>query len=326
MTLEKVAKRAGVSVSTASKALSNGKDISDETKELVRRAAEELGYFSQSKKRKLDNRSSAHPTVALICPEIISIHYSETVTSLCRLIEERGGRASVFITGFDKEKLKNMIDRCIYENEISAAICIDNTKEHGSLPFPMIYLSRVEGENCVFVDLEGVVGDAANYLYSKGHRKIGFVGERLTLGKQRVFCEYMEKTAGGYDEKLIFCEEGRFEVIGNNAAVKILEMPKEKRPTALLAAYDEVAYGLMHTLRSGGVRIPDEISVMGINDIPASRFLDTPLTTLRVPTEELAECAVDMLFDVLSGKQTEKKSICVECKIIERASVKIFDT
>lgn len=321
MTLQKVAKHAGVSVSTASKALSNGKDISDETKELVRRAAAELGYFSEQKKRKMDNRSGTCPTVALICPEIISIHYSEYVTCLCRLIEQRGGKASVFITGFDKDKLNSVIERCIAENEISAAVCLEVPHYKKTLPFPVVYLANIPGENSVYPNITAAILSAVSYMHDMGHKKIGYVGEILTKQKETAFCESMETVCGKYNPDHIFCEEGRFEIIGNNAAEKIINMPAENRPTALLAAYDEVAYGLMHTLRSAGIKVPEDISVMGINDIPMSKFLDTPLTTIRIPTEKASECAVDIIMNELSGKTCKKQTVILECEIIKRASV-----
>lgn len=328
MTLQKVAKLAGVSVSTASKALSDGNDVSEETRALVKAAAEELGYFAGVKKRRLENRSLKTPLVGIICPEIISIHYSETVTALFRKIYERGGKASIFITEFDSEKQKNILERCVTEKEIDAVISLDKCYDISlrEYPIPLVYLINTDSGSCVYSDTYGGIEKAAAHLFALGHTKIGFVGEPLTLIKEKYFRTAISKLSGTEaDESLIFCENGRFETIGNLAAEKIAGLSPQFRPTAVIAAYDEVAYGLMYTLNRHGIHVPDDISVVGINDLPTSRFLDTPLTSVRNNTEKIADEALNTLFSMLSQKsghntQNTFTQVAVDCELSVRKS------
>ncbi len=323
MTLQKVAKLAGVSVSTASKALSDSKDVSEETKLLVRKAAEELGYFSTVKKRRFENRRHSSMTVGIICPEIISIHYSETVTALCRKIDELGGKASVFITEFDKEKLKNIFERCVSEREIDAVICLDGVspEQLPSIPMPVVFTGSSNQHFSVSSDMYDGIYKALKHFFEMGHKNIAFAGEPLTLKKQEHFMQAMTAILGGFDEKLVFCEEGRFEASGHAAGVRLCALAESDRPTAVLCAYDEIAYGLMRTLRENSLRVPEDISVIGINDIPTSRFLETPLTSVRNNTGEIVEKTMEMLLSQLSGNQDKIAHISVACELAVRKSV-----
>lgn len=322
MTLQKVARLAGVSVSTASKALTNSKDVSDETKRLVLSVAETLGYFSENKRRKLENRKTDNPTVGIICPEIISVYYSEIVTSLCRKITETGGKASVFISEFDNNRQSDILRRCVAESTIDGVLSLDS-EESVLLPssLPTVYLTRTEKCDCVYNDYESGLSDIVSYLTDMGHRSVAFAGEPLTRAKEAYFLQALEAQCLDCPAEFVFCEKGRFELSGKRAAEKLLENPV--RPTAVICAYDEIAYGLISTLRRAGVRVPENISVIGINDIPTSKYLDTPLTTLRHDVERLCDEALRLLLDRLKDPKAQRApiSIAIPCALVERSSV-----
>lgn len=322
VTLQKVAKKAGVSVSTASKALSDSKEVSTETRQLVIDAAKQLGYFEKTKKRRLTNRRKTAVTYAIMCPEIISVHYSELVTALCRRIDEKGGKASVFITEFDTEKKKTTIERCLSEKDIDAVICLEGIKDLdvSAFPLPIVFTVNQKDAYSVFQTVESGIDKAVKYLVESGHKKIAYAGEPLTESKRTAFCNSMQKYLGFYDNKFIFEEDGRFEISGKRIAERILGM--EERPSAVVAAYDEIAYGLMHTLNNGGLNIPEDVSVVGINDIPTSKYLSTPLTTVRCDPEVVAEKALLFLDEQLLGISSKSRSYTVECELIIRESTK----
>lgn len=320
MTLQKVAKKAGVSVSTASKALADSKEVSEETRILVRNAAKELGYFEEAKKRRLTNRRKTAANYAILCPEIISVHYSELVTEFCRKVDEKGGKASVFITEFDSGKKTTMLDRCLSQKDIDAILCLEsiNGFEAKNYPLPIVFTTNQKNAPSVYAVIKDGIDKAVKYLADIGHTKIAYAGEPLTEGKKIDFCECMERYVGSYRKDLLFVEDGRFEVTGNKIARRILECAD--KPTAIVAAYDEIAYGLVHTLRNGGVRIPEDISVIGFNDIPTSKFLETPLTTVNLNTKEVVSKAIELLEKQLTGEASGNESIAIECDLIVRKS------
>ena len=320
MTLQKVAKKAGVSVSTASKALADSKEVSPDTRKLVMDAARELGYFEQAKKRRLTNRRKTAFTCAVLCPEIISVHYSELVTEFCRKIDEKGGKASVFITEFDSEKKKTTIDRCLSEKDIDAVLCLETLGDFDAdiFPLPIVFTVNQRNAYCVYSRVETGIDKAVKYLADLGHKRIAYAGEPLTRMKKEVFCKSMMKYIGTYEKDYLFEAEGRFEISGNRIAERILSM--DEKPTAVIAAYDEIAYGLMHTLRNGAVDIPDDISVIGINDIPTSKYLSIPLTSVNCNSEKVAQKAIELLEAQLLGEIPEKKVYPIECDLVIRES------
>lgn len=325
MTLQKVAKLAGVSVSTASKALTNSKEVSAETRLLVQNAAEKLGYYNENKRRRLENRNTDMPTVGIICPEIVSVYYSEIVTLLCRKITERGGSASVYISEFDNENQTDILRRCMAESAIDAVLSLDGENSATQASFsslPTVYLVRTSDCDCVYNDYENAFFDALSYLKNKGHRRLAFVGEPLTRSKKQNFVSALTRLELPVNEEFLFTEAGRFELSGKKAAEKMLALAPNARPSAVLCAYDEIAYGLINTLRVGGVRIPEDISVIGVNDIAMSKYLQTPLTTVRHDAERLCDEALALLFRQLKNPSVRKNptQIPIACRLIERDS------
>ena len=114
--------------------------------------------------------------------------------------------------------------------------------------------------------------------------------------------------------------EKRFEAVGVEAAKK--NISQKKRPTAIIAAYDEVAHSLIYELSRNGINVPDDISVMGINNIASSSFMQKPLTTIETFSKEQYKLAVDILFDKIHNDTKSVKHIIIEHKIIERETTK----
>ena len=110
MTLKKLAELAHVSPSTASKALANSREVSEETVRHVRQVARESGYLRQCKERRLSYRKPSAPTIAVICPEIISVYYSAIATCLSRLAESHGGTSAVYLSGFEPERQSALLE------------------------------------------------------------------------------------------------------------------------------------------------------------------------------------------------------------------------
>ena len=121
----------------------------------------------------------------------------------------------------------------------------------------------------------------------------------------------------------MYSVEARFEQIGHVAALQILE--QKERPTAILAAYDEVAIGLVSTLMQHGIRVPEDISVMGINNIPSAAHAQIPLTTVETFSEEQYAMAVDVLYDRIRDENRPVRHIVIEHRIIERETTRAIE-
>lgn len=167
-------------------------------------------------------------------------------------------------------------------------------------------------------DVETGMVETVEYLLSLGHQ-IGFVGEKNTYHKLRCFKSAMTKMGVTTDPSFIFISDKRFELIGQEAAEYFMKLTD--MPTALICAYDEVAIGAIKTFAAKGISVPDDISVVGMNDIPAASYTSVPLTTIGTYSNEIIKLGVNMLIDKIRnpGKHMTQH-ILVRCELIVRSS------
>lgn len=322
ITHKTIAQAAGVSQATVSKALSDNREISAATAEHIRRTADELGYFRRQKERRRHAAEVLFPHVAVLVPEIISWTYASEITALQASIEAIGGAVEIHVTGFDEARWNIAVDRL---NREGAADCILSFAgftfaDHSHLPIGYIG-TTVPPEKSSF-SLTSRTGDAIDaavrYLWGLGHRKIGFIGEQNTLYKKNFFREAMAACGGAADEELIFTSTARFERIGHEG-IRALHI-RGVMPTALITAYDEVAFGAIQELRNLGYRVPEDVSVIGFNDVPHAVYHDPPLTTIRVDKEVRDREAVRLILESIEGKYTGKREVTLPAELIVRQS------
>lgn len=317
MTHREIAKLANVSVSTVSKALSDSREISNETAEKIKRIALEMGYFKEKSKRKIEYKKGKNPVIAVLCPEIISIAYSIMVTHIKEYAEQRGGRVSVYIYDFSNDKISHGIDSIVLSDEADGIVVIGG--KVGDMPdLPMVYLGETDDVrfDSVFHDNDAVMDTAVEHLMRLGHKKIGHVGETLTLGQLTEFRETLEKYGLPFHRDWCYIINKRFEEIGYEAAEKFAA--QKDCPTALVCAYDEVALAMIYRLGKLGISVPEDVSVIGKNDIPFAAYSAKPLTTIRMDYEKQCRTCIDLLFDRIYGDDGPARNIKIEHKLVIR--------
>ena len=321
MTYKQIAKLANVSLSTVSKALSGSKEISEELSQKIINIAMEQGYFEEKGKRKIEYAKSEMLTVAVVCPEIISIAYARDITAIKNEIEARGGFVSVYVYDFDGDKLNRIIEMITVRN-CADGIIVFPTEESSiiksSIPIVAISHQHDVKYDTVCCDMEACFLDMVKYLKDLGHKRIAFVGEINTMGKLTEYKRGMEKCGLVYNEEDVYIIKERFEQIGYDAADEMLK--KGNLPTAVICAYDEIALALIHSFSQNGIEVPGSVSVMGINDIPAASYLQIPLTTVNTFCEEQGSAAINLLYDKILGKSKGIQHITIEHELIKRKS------
>ena len=130
----------------------------------------------------------------------------------------------------------------------------------------------------------------------------------------------MKQSGLAYREEYVYIINERFEQIGHMAALQIAE--QKEKPTAVIAAYDEVALDLIATLSHNGIRVPEDLSVMGINNIPSAAHAQLPLTSVETFSAEQYKTAVNVLSDKISTENQSVRHITIEPKIIVRQTAK----
>lgn len=322
MTHKKIAEIAHVSESTVSKALSGSKEISEELSQRIIKIAIENGYFEGKSKRKIENSKRGAISVAIVCPEIISIAYAREITALKNEIELRGGLASVYATDFDNDKMNRIIEMITVRNSADGIILYPSGTLQVTPAVPTVLMSDVDTDkyDTAFSDIDEILYDMVKFLKESGHTRIAYVGETKTESKREAYKKAMEKLRLQYNEEDVYVIEERFENIGYTAAERMIN--EKNFPTAVICAYDEVAMAVIHKFTQNGIRVPEDISVMGINDIPPSAYSQIPLTTVHIYDDEKGAAAVGLLYDRIYNNTMDIQHIRIRHKLIERKSVK----
>ena len=319
-----VAKYAGVSPSTVSRALSGVAFVEPETKEKVMRAVSDLNYKPNLAARSLKKGGSR--LIGLIIPDIMNPYYPEVVKYMETCATKAGYSLILCDALGDVKKEKEYFETLKYLF-VDGILYIASTEDIEHVrPYigdiPMVIVNRIFDVDapCINIDNVDAAYQAVKCLTENGHKKIGdkdrqYNRERLE-GALKALSEY-----GITDyEKYIIRNVGS----EDDAYYRTLElMRSEERPTGIFMFNDFMAYGVYRGIAKSGMRIPDSISVVGFDDIPQVKYLDPPLTTLRHSLADTAELIFERLMEQIKtqtcahGSKTYFKG-----RLIERESVK----
>ena len=289
MTQRELAKLANVSFSTVSKAFNNSDDISDETKNHIFKIAKQYGCYSEFFKGKYHKK-----IIAIICPEIVSSYYAEFIKCFQTLIEKEGNIPIVSSDNFDKNTSDELIEYYASYMKVDGIIAfgLKSALKKGYTTPTVSVLSDISSfVDTVEVDFKSAVFDAVKLLNDYGHKKIAFLGEKLTTAKAELYKKAMKNIGNGNIN--IIESEHRFEAAGEDGVRRILTMGNSF--TALICAYDNIAFGAIKELKKAGLRVPNDVSVIGMDNINIGKYADTSLTTIDSNPEEVCAAAWKLL-------------------------------
>jgi len=334
--IKDVAKRANVSITTVSHIINQTRYVSDELTERVNKAMEELDYHPNSLARGL--RSGKTKTIGLVIPDISNQFFAE----ISRKIEDKGFEHgySVILCNTDDnpQKEKTYIDVLIAKKVegiifISTVVESNNLQKTLEFNIPIIVVDRdIKDINSDIVLVDNNVGgyEATRYLIQLGHRRIACIEgpSPITPSSQRVggYRKALQEARIPVDEDLIIAGDFRYES-GNKAMRYLLNLSQP--PTAVFACNDMMALGAIQAVNDHGLRIPDDISVIGFDNIPFSQTVYPTLTTMAQPIYEMAGLAVDLLIDRIKLQRQRNrgevqkpgfKRIILETKLVKRNS------
>lgn len=302
MTHKKIAELAHVSVSTVSKALSGSAEVSKEVADEIRRIALEVGYFEAKNKRSKNYRKNTALNIAVLVPEIVSITYSSMVSLFKEVVEKRGGFVSVYVFDFDTDKLDSIVEMIMVKGFADGIIAFHSPSLISRPSIPLLCIGKTKNKyyDSISADMHKCVIDIVEYLKSMGHTRIGYAGEPKTSVKMDAYRDAMEKLfPEGYTE-YVYVSEGRFGDAGKDAAGMYLE--SEDRPTVVICAYDEIAIAFMNELCINGINVPDEVSVVGMNNVPACEYCAPKLTTISSNRDNVYQEYVDLFMEkIITG-------------------------
>jgi len=329
VTIKDVAREAGVSIGTVSNALNGVKYINPDTKQKVMDAVEKLHYVPNLNGRFLKAKSTK--MIGFFTNSIAGPYFCTLLDYLSKACWKKGYNLAVFVTKETSVIMENMMggrldgaiifeDTAIHEGEIER-ICNSGVA--------VVFLDR----ECVDENIGSIVFDsykgsyeATKYLLNLGHRKIAFiesVDDMLdSIRRKEGYIAALKEHDIEVQDKWIL--KGYFEEeLTYNAVKTYTRFFSEDMPTAFLAGNDLSAIGCIKALRSDGYMVPQDISVIGFDDIDIAQYFNPPLTTVRNPIARQATESVDMLLGIIEGeRQGELQRL--EGEIIVRESTRIY--
>ena len=318
VTRKDVAERAGVSVTVVSRVINNKGYVSKEKRERVEKVIKELGYTPNLIARGLKTNETKQ--LMFYAPDITNPFYMEVY---------QGMEDYAMMQGYTIVVSRHFSDAVIrqrrFDGLIMYNVSTDKQDKIRELGIPVVVTDYNQAKlsiPSVGIDMREGARKAVSYLVSCGHRDIGFV----TNSENRLDQRYL-----GYVDELQNCniefDEEKIEIQklgdsmyeqGYNAGVNILN--KEMNITSLFVFNDAMAIGLMAALNERGVRVPEDISVIGFDNILVSRYTIPPLTTIHIPKYEQGWESTKMLINMIKGKTVEE--VTLHTSLVERDSVR----
>ncbi len=320
ITMTKIAKLAHVSLPTASKAFSMSSDISEETREQVFKVAKELGCF-----RKFYNKKYPKYMVAVICPELQSLHYSFALSALQENLAKQNCEVCIATTNFLQDTEQLLLDYYYYHTNVDAIVIIQGMIPiTDSFEIPVISVnSTCPQPNTLSVDtdFETSMGEAIEYFVQHGITDIGYLGEPKSLGRELMFKNQMQKKTGkSCNDAHIIISDFRFQDGGYAAMEELLK--QKNHPRAVICAYDYFAIGAARCASDHGISIPNDIAIISMDDLPEAKFLTPSLSSINPLHEETYKTVADSIIKLLNNEEIEMH-VTINAKLHLRESSKI---
>lgn len=327
MRIKDVAREAGVSTATVSHVLNQTRFVSAETRERVMQAIERCNYYPNANARSL--ASGRSNTLGLLISDISNPFFPELVKSIETAASERGYDVILSNTDYDAERTLKSVRRFI-ERKVAGVALMTSELDGGLIEelarchVPVVFLDIGSAGLCmsnIVVNYEAGIGEAINHLVWLGHRRIAYLGgpRRLRSAAKRLeaFLQSMANHLPGAGSPAVY--EGDFRLDGGRREAQAL-LAAPELPTAVVVANDMMALGVMQECRSRGLRVPDDISIVGFDDIAFAALSNPPLTTVCLPRSELGRKAVEALLAIDEHPEQQGVELHVSTHLLLRDS------
>lgn len=313
-TRKDVAERAGVSVATVSYVVNNTKHVTPQVRARVEEAIRELHYTPNLVARSLVTRRTQH--VAMFVNNLKNPHYTEMLAGAQHAAGKKGYIVSIILIDYaDPEEGLRLAARGV-DGAILATVCPKETETLlGGLPCA----SPGEGVSC---DFRQAIFDAVASLKEHGHRRIAYLGGLHPERNERfsMFKEALRENGLPADERLWVDGNEREDTDEEAGAAAMATLLERRVPfTAVMALNDLMAFGAQRELHARGLRVPEDVSVIGCDNTQMSRYYTPPLSTIDVSSFEMGSCLMEEIIAAIEG--TERTKRIIKAAYLERESV-----
>ncbi len=327
VTIVEVAKKARVSLGTVSRVLNNHVHVAPETRERVSAVIQDMGYVANRQARSLAGGKTS--TVGVIVPDLGTGYIGEIIRGIDTELNISGFDMILYTTHRTASKEANYVAN-LAEGMVDGLLLVlprsptDYVSALMERNFPFVLIDHQgTGKDCPAVGATNWQGayNATEYLIKLGHKRIGFITGTMDLGCASDRLEGYQAALRTHhlphESELI--HEGDFvQKDGYTGATALLDLSSP--PTAIFASNDVMAMGAMDAVRNRGLRVPDDISILGFDNIPQSTMVFPPLTTVQQPLEKMGHVATQMLLGILKDPKQEHGRIELPTELILRES------
>lgn len=328
-TIVDIAKTLGISPSTVSRALADHPDVKKETKEQVKRIAEELRYSPNPIAQSL--KSSRTTTIGVIVPEIKHDFFSSAISGIEEIAYHAGYTIMVCQSNESYEREVVNTNALMHHRVAGVIVSISQNTKSGdhfqdliSRRIPVVFFDRVcddvQASKVVIDDYKSAY-EAVTHLIQRGYKNIAHFGGPKELGicvkRWRGYVDALKKNQIAFRSELVRYG-GLHEQDGYNSMDTLL---KEKMiPDAIFAVNDPVAIGAFQRIKEAGLRIPADVAIVGFSNNKITALVDPPITTVDQPSFEMGRRAAEILISTIEDKTAEPKTLVLDTNLVIRAS------
>jgi DNA-binding LacI/PurR family transcriptional regulator len=337
VTIRDVARRAGVSTATVSYVLNDSRPVSQETRRRVLAVVQELGYRPSVIARGLQAGESR--IIGYSWRPAPANQFNPILEKFIHAVAEATAQYGYHVLTFPYPEPYDEVG--VYQEMVESGrvdgFVLPNTQFNDQrirylmeVGFPFVAFGRSNPEwDFPWVDVDGAdgVGQAMDHLLELGHRRIACVAwcETDVVGQHRVagYLSAMAKAGLAMDPEWVVRMENDY-YLAYRATQTLLQLPPDRRPTAVVALSDLMAIGVMNAATDAGLTVGRDLSVVGFDDAPVAGYLRPALTSLRQPIREVGETAVRMLVDLVRGEEPSPCQVLLKPCLIVRDSTALW--
>ena len=328
LTIKDIARIAGVSTATVSCVINNTRPVSKKLSDRVNKVIKKYNYRTNIHAGSL--RSKVTKLIGMIIPDIANPIFSFFSKKIENLFRDRG--YSLIICDSERH-IENDLEyiNILYQRNIDGLIFFpskENDRRYEILnkfTIPTVIIERrlknIKADTILNDDYKSFL-DLIDYLVNLGHKRIAYIniqkGFYQSSQRMKGYLDGLKKNKIKFDGNLIVCGDGFIYKDGYHAMQELLKI--ENRPTAVIAFLDVLAIGAVRAIKDYKLKIPDDISVVGVDNILIDNFLETTLTSLSGQKGKIAEIAFDLLLNRINGDKSKSKNIVLPRKLKIRES------
>lgn len=328
--LKDVAEKCGVSIATVSKALSDKKDIGDETKEYIKSVCAEMGYLPNASARALKIKRSFNLGILLNEEDKSGLthDYFSHIVEAFRVCAESNGYDISFISN-GRGGSMSYLERARYIGVDGVLVACVDYSQNGIMELiqsdmPTVTIDH-SFDTCSSVVSDNVAGmrDLIDYIYDRGHRNIAYIyGDNTSVTQNRVASYYRRLEEKGIDSPDSFVKASLYRNPEQAYELTMELLDLKVRPTCIIYPDDYSCIGGLNAIKERGLRIPEDISVAGYDGVYISQILEPKLTTIRQDTTAIGNAAAEKLITLIENPRTTLiEKIVIEGQLLEGGSV-----